>query len=78
LDDDLWQALHKRAEETGSTVSELVRKAARKEYLGDAQKRKAAMLAVMGLWADRDDLPDTETYIRELRKGTRLDRLRER
>lgn len=33
------------------------------------------MLNVIGLWHDRTDLPDTETYLRELRKGTRLDRL---
>ena len=44
----------------------------------DAQKleqRRAAMMGIVGLWKDRTDLPDTETYIRNLREGTRLKRL---
>jgi hypothetical protein len=39
------------------------------------EARKAAMMAAVGIWKDRTDLPDTETYIRNLRKGTRLQRL---
>jgi hypothetical protein len=33
------------------------------------------MMAAVGLWKDRTDLLDTETYVRNLRKGTRLKRL---
>jgi hypothetical protein len=39
------------------------------------EARKAAMTGIVGLWKDRTDLPDTETYIRNLRGGTRLARL---
>jgi len=39
------------------------------------EARPAAMMGIVGLWKDRTDLPDTETYIRNLRKGTRLARL---
>jgi len=39
------------------------------------EERKAAMMGIVGLWKDRTDLPDTETYIRSLRDGTRLERL---
>ncbi len=39
------------------------------------EERRAAMMGIVGLWKDRTDLPDTETYIRNLRKGTRLARL---
>jgi hypothetical protein len=39
------------------------------------EERKAAMMGIVGLWKDRTDLPDTETYIRNLRGGTRLERL---
>jgi hypothetical protein len=39
------------------------------------EERRAAMMAAVGLWKDRTDLPDTETYIRNLRGGTRLQRL---
>jgi hypothetical protein len=46
------------------------------EKLDPAQveSRKAAMMGIVGLWKDRTDLPDTETYIRNLRGGTRLAR----
>ena len=39
------------------------------------KKRKAAMMAIVGLWKDRTDLPDTDTCIRNLRDGSRLARL---
>ncbi len=39
------------------------------------EARKAAMMAIVGLWKDRTDLPDTETFIRNLRGGKRLTRL---
>jgi hypothetical protein len=39
------------------------------------EERRKAMMAIVGIWKDRTDLPDTETYIRNLRDGTRLERL---
>jgi hypothetical protein len=33
------------------------------------EERRAAMMGIVGLWKDRADLPETETYIRNLRKG---------
>ena len=41
----------------------------------EVEERRAAMMGIVGLWKDRTDLPDTETYIRNLRGGTRLARL---
>jgi len=41
----------------------------------EVEERKAAMMGIVGLWKDRTDLPDTETYVRNLRKGARLKRL---
>jgi len=41
----------------------------------ELEERRAAMMAIVGLWKDRTDLPDTETYIRNLRNCTRLERL---
>ncbi len=75
LDDDLWSTLHTRARLDGTTVSELVRKAARERYMGNPEQRRAAMMGIVGLWKDRTDLPDTETFIRNLRDDDRLDRL---
>jgi len=42
---------------------------------GSKAKREEALLSVVGIWKDRTDLPDTETYLRSLRKGSRLARL---
>ena len=75
LDDDLWAALRVRARIGGTTVSELVRTAARERYMGDLEERRAGMEGIVGLWKGRTDLPDTETYIRNMRTGTRLKRL---
>ena len=76
LDDDLWRALHNRAMQEGTTISELVRQAARKQYVGDLEERRKAMLAFVGAGRDRDDLNDSEAYIRNLREDNRLERLR--
>lgn len=72
----MWQALHLRARQSGSTMSELVRKAVRDAYLPSGIDRKTAMAAIVGLWKDRDDIGDPQEYIRELRKDSRLDRLK--
>ena len=75
LDDDLWNALHARARQEGTTISELVRVAARERYLGSLDARKRAMQAVVGIRKDRKDLANTEAYVRRLRRGIRLKRL---
>jgi hypothetical protein len=75
LDDDLWNALHAQASLAGTSVSELVRTAARERYMRNHEERRAAMMGIVGLWKDRTDLPDTETYIRNLRDDDRLERL---
>jgi Arc/MetJ family transcription regulator len=76
LDDDLWAALHTRAKREKTTVSDLVRQAARERYLGNLEERHKAMEAMVGIWKDRSDLPDsTEEYVRNLRRDGRLERL---
>lgn len=76
LDDDLWNALHAQARREKTTVSDLVRRAARERYLGGTEERAQAMQAIVGMWADRSDLPDTDVYVRKLRRSDRLNRLR--
>ena len=77
LDDDLLKKLRSHARREKTTVSELVRDAVRRCY-GDNRKERARVLrSVIGLWADRTDLPPTEEYIRSLRDGSRrAERLR--
>ena len=75
LDDESWQALHARAVLEKTTISDLVRTAIRERYIEDPEKRRKALMGIVGIWKDRTDLPDTETYVRNLRKGSRLKRL---
>jgi plasmid stability protein len=75
LDDDLSKALHIRAAQSGQTISELARRALREKYLG-AGSRVDAMQGFVGIRKGRRDLPDTESYVRQLRKGDRLERLK--
>ena len=78
LDDDLWAALHAKAALDGTTISELVRVAARDRYVANREQRREAMMSAIGIWKERTDLEDTETMIRRLRADTRLERLREK
>ncbi len=78
LDDDLWAALRARARVQGTTISDLVRQAARKCYLGDREGRREAMHAFVGVAKDRSELPDSTEYVRRLRRGSRIERLGKR
>jgi hypothetical protein len=78
LDDDLWNALHARALSCGTTISDLVRQAVRERYLGNLDERRKAMEAIVGIWKDRTDLPDSTEYVRSLRRDSRIERLGKR
>jgi predicted DNA-binding ribbon-helix-helix protein len=75
LEEDLWKALHARARREKTTISDLVRRAARERYVNRSEERRTALMGIVGLWKDRTDLPDTETYIRNLRRDTRGKRI---
>jgi hypothetical protein len=78
LDDDLWHALYAQAKSAKTTISELVREAVRERYACDFEERQKAMQDVVGIWRDRQDIRNSDAYVRRLRKGVRLDRLEER
>jgi metal-responsive CopG/Arc/MetJ family transcriptional regulator len=75
LDDDLWKLLHMIARQSGGTVSELVRNAIREKYSQNLARRKEACEAIVGLWKDRTDIGETDDYVRDLRRDSRLERL---
>jgi len=75
LDDDLWNVLRTRARKEGTTVSDLVRQAARERYLGKLEERREAMQALVGIRKDRSELSDSVAYVRRLRRGSRVERL---
>lgn len=78
LDNDLWTVLHSQARSLKTTVSELVRQAVRERYFGRLEERKQAMRAVVGIRKDRPEFADSAAYVRELRRGSRLERLQDR
>jgi len=75
LDDDLWNALRTRARKEGTTVSDLVRQAARERYLGKLEERREAMQGFVGIRDDRSEFSDSVRYVRRLRHGSRVERL---
>lgn len=75
LDDNLWTTLKARAQRDGTTISELVRVAARERYMDHLERRRAAMEAFVGIRSDRPEFEDVDGYIRNLRKDTRTQRL---
>jgi hypothetical protein len=75
LEEDVWKVLQILARQTGTSISDLVRKAVRERYVASKANREQVLMSIVGLWNNRSDLPETETYIRRLRKGSRLRRL---
>ena len=78
LDDQLWEALHARARSEKTTISALVRQAARERYLGRQESRMAAMQGLVGIRRSRARATDSSEEVRELRRGSRFDRLGDR
>lgn len=75
FEEDVMSAMQAQAREMGLTVSELVRRAVRDRYLGQPAKRKQAMEAIVGMRKNLPDDFDSTAYVRELRKGSRLERI---
>ncbi|MGA8877749.1 MAG: CopG family transcriptional regulator [Candidatus Korobacteraceae bacterium] len=75
LDEDLWQALHARARSEQTTISDLVRRAARERYLANLDQRREAMQAFVGTGKGRWNFENSQTYLRNLRRSSRMQRL---
>jgi hypothetical protein len=41
------------------------------QEISDREERRQAMMAIVGLWADREDIGDSVEYVRELRRSNR-------
>ena len=75
LNEDIWKALHIQSRQRGTSISELVRQVVRDKYGSSPTNRGRAMQALVGIWKERTDLPDSTIYVRQLRKGKRLKRI---
>ena len=76
LDDRLWEALHAQARDRKTTISELVREAARQRYLSGRDEQRRAMREFVGSGGRLSGAADSAQYIRDLRRSDRLDRIR--
>jgi hypothetical protein len=77
LEDQLWEVLQIQMRQSGVTMSELVRDAVRDRYMGGPGRRQEIFQAFVGSRKDRAEFADSEKYVRDLRRGSRLDRLGE-
>jgi hypothetical protein len=75
LDDHLWNTLRARARSRKTTVSELVREAARERYFGRRDEQRKAMQEFIGSGKRSSGPLDSVQIVRSLRRGDRLDRL---
>ena len=75
IEDDVWRLLRMKARQDRTTISDLVRAAVREKYLSSTSELREALLAAVGVWKDRSDLPDTQSYVRQLRKDSRPKRI---
>ena len=78
LDEHLWNALHTRARSRKTTVSALVREAARERYLGRRDEQMKAMREFVGIRKKHSEPLGAVECIQSLRRGDRLDRLHQK
>lgn len=77
LDDRQRRQLDKVAKRTRRTVSELIREAIDARYATTPKSDflEALRAGAFGIWKQRPDLGPTDTYVRRLRRGRRVDRM---
>ena len=72
LDEDMSRVLAAESRRRHTTVSALVREAVAATYgRHTAMDRRVIIQRWAGVWADRDDLGATETFVRDLRRSGR-------
>ena len=67
----LWSVLHSLDCVSERALSELAGQAAAELPIADPNQRKSDMEAAVGAWADRSDLPDSASYVANLRDEVR-------
>ena len=78
LSTEQWKTLHAMSFRTHQSMSDLIRSALDRKYLGGhLPDFESAVRAAFGIWKDRKDIGDTADYVRALRKGTRSERLQQ-
>jgi len=74
LDEKLHSLLKEESRKTGKTVSEIIRQRLWSSFKENQDKKEQLLKALdraFGAWEERDI--DIESFVRELRKGNRVD-----
>jgi hypothetical protein len=75
LDEEMSRLLTAESRRRGTTVSALVREAVGATYGRRTSDEGHALIhRLAGVWADRNDLADTESFLRGVRRSTRPER----
>ena len=72
LDEELHKELRLQSKIQKKKISQIIREILRENLLSDKRSIRS-MKEIAGLWKDRDI--DPEKYVRDLRKGTRFERI---
>ena len=67
----LWSVLHSLEHVDDSVLFDAAGEAANDLFIADPELRKSDMKAAIGAWAERSDLPDSGTYMANLRNEVR-------
>jgi len=70
LDDDLWAALQAEAEQSKSTVADVVRTLVRDHYSRHSESRRKALMGIIGIRRDLPESPTAEEEVRALRRSS--------
>jgi len=71
---DQWRTLTLTSLREKTTIAELIRRAVDQLYSAQAPSHfDEALDAVTGIWADREDIPSSEAYVRALRDEDRME-----
>ena len=71
----LWSVLHAQTQAEESVTPDAAGQVISQLPIADKKLRKSDMEAAVGAWASRADLPDSLTYISNLRNEVRIERL---
>ncbi len=75
LDEDMSRLLTAESRRRGTTVSALVREAVAAAYGHEkAVDRRGLIHRLAGVWAGREDLGDTDAFVRDQRRSVRPER----
>ena len=74
--DSQWQKLIALSKQHGQSVAELIRTAIDKVYVKRTETDfESALRKGFGIWKERTDLGNTDSYVRMLRTDKRINRL---